>query len=79
MIFEVKVELRRKARLVIGGYVVNYSGHNVYASTRKSVSDRILMTIAAVNILYVMTGYTGNAYLNANTKENIYTRAGTEF
>ena len=33
MIFDVKVELIRKARLVIGGHVINSSGHEVYAST----------------------------------------------
>ena len=47
MIFDVKVDLRKKARLVIGGHVVDSSGHKVYESTMKSVSYRILMTIAA--------------------------------
>ena len=37
------------------------------------------MTIAASNNLDVMTGDIGNAYLNVNTQENIYTREGTEF
>ena len=37
------------------------------------------MTIAAANNLDVMTGDIGNAYLNANTQEDIYTRARTEF
>ena len=44
----------------------------------KSISARILMTIAAVNNLEVMTGDIGNDYLNANTQETIYTRAGAE-
>ena len=61
MIFDVKVYLRRKARIVIGGYVVDSSGHKFYASTTKSVSYRILMTIAAINNLDVMTGDIGNA------------------
>ena len=56
MIFDVKVYLRRKARLVIGGHVVDSTGHEVYASTIKSVSDRVLMTISASNNLEVMTG-----------------------
>ena len=79
MIFDVKVDLKRKARLVIGGQVVNSSGHKVYASTTKSFSSMILMKIAAENNLYVMTGDIGNTYLNENTEENIYSRAGTEF
>ena len=79
MIFDVKVDLRRKARLVIGGHVVYSSGHEVYESTMKSVSARILMKIVAANNLDVMTGDIGNAYLNTNTQEKIYTRSGTEF
>ena len=37
------------------------------------------MTIVGANNLEVMTGDIGNAYLNANTKEKIYTRASAEF
>ena len=44
----------------------------------KSVSARILMTISAANNLEVMTSDIGNAYLNANTEEIVYTCAGTE-
>ena len=69
MIFDVKVDLSRKDRLVIGGNVVDSSGHEVYASTIKSVSARIMMTIVAANNLDVVTGDIGNAYLNANTQE----------
>ena len=79
MIFDVKVDLRRKARIVIGGHVVDSSRNKVYPSTMKSVSARILMKILAENNLDVMTGDIGNAYLNTNTQENIYTHAGTEF
>ena len=79
MIFGVKVDLRRKFRLVIWEHFVNSSGHEVYASTMKSVSDRILMKIVASNKLEVMTGDIVNAYLNANIQENIYTCTGVEF
>ena len=37
------------------------------------------MKISAPNNLDVMTGDIGNDYLNTNTQENMYTRAGTEF
>ena len=60
-------------------YLVNSSIHKVYAITMKYVSARILMKVTATNNLDVMTGDIGNAYLNTNTQENIYTRAGTEF
>ena len=79
MIFDIKVYLRRNSRLVIGGHVVNSSGHEVYASTMKSVSARILMKIAAANNLDVITGDICNSYLNTNTQENIYTDAGTDY
>ena len=69
MIFDIQVDLRRKDRLVIGGHVVDFYGHGVYASTMKSVSDRILMKIEAANNLYVMKGDIGNDYLNTNTQE----------
>ena len=79
MIFYVRVDLRRKSRLFIGGHVVDSSRHEVYVSTMKSVSARILMTIAAANNLEFMVGYIGKAYRNANTEEKIYTGAGAEF
>ena len=79
IIFDVKVDLRRKARLVIGGHVVNSSGHEVYASMMKSVSARVLMTIADANDLDVMLGDIVNAYLCASTEKKIYTRAGANF
>ena len=79
MIFDVKVYLRRKYRLVFGGHVVDSSGHKVYEITIKSVSDRILFTITIANNLEFMTVDIVNAYLNANTQENIYTCAGADF
>ena len=66
-IFDVKLDLRRKVRLVIQGHVVNSYGHEVYASTMKYISARILMIITATNNLEVMTGDISNAYPNVNT------------
>ena len=79
MIFDVKLNLIRKARIVIGGNIFDSYGHEVYASTMKSVSASILMTISAANNLDVVTGDIGNAYLNSNTQEKIYTCAGAKF
>ena len=79
MISDVKVYLGKKGRLVIGGHVVNSSGNEVYSSTMNSVSARILMTIAATNNLDVMTRDIGNAYLDENNEDKVYTRAGPEF
>ena len=79
IIFDIKLDLRRKARLVIGGRVVNSFVHEVYTSNMKYISARILMTIAVANNLNFMTLDIYNAYLNTNTKEMIYTRTGAEF
>ena len=51
MILDVKVDLMRKSRLVNGGHVVDSYWQEVYASTTKSVSARILMIIATGNNL----------------------------
>ena len=69
MFFDVRVDLRRKARLVIGGHVINSSRHDVYVSTMKYFSDRILMTIAVANNLDLMTGDIVNAYLTPTPKK----------
>ena len=37
------------------------------------------MKIADANNLEVMVGDIGNAYLHADTKQKVYTRAGAEF
>ena len=49
MIFDVKVDLRRKSRLVIGGHVVDSSGNEVYARSMELVSASILIMITAAN------------------------------
>jgi hypothetical protein len=79
MIFDVKQDLRRKARLVLGGHVIDASGHDTYASNMKGISARILMLLAAANDLQILTGDIGNAYLYATTQEKIFCRTGPEF
>ena len=80
MIFDVKAEdLRRKARLVAGGHVVNASEYESYASVVHARTVRLLMTIAANEGLTLITGHIGNAFLHAETKEKIYSVAGKEF
>lgn len=79
MIFDVKQDLRRKARLVLGGHMIDASGHDTYATNMKGISARILMLIASANELRVLTGDIGNAYLYASTNEKIFCRLGEEF
>jgi len=79
MIFDKKQSGQLKARLVIGGHVVDASGHDVYASTMKTISARALMLIASANKMPVLTGDIGNAYLYARTNLQVYCRLGSEF
>jgi hypothetical protein len=79
MIFDVKQDLRRKARLVIGGHVVDATGYDVYASNMKTVSARLLMLIASANKMDVLTGDIGSAYLFADSDMSVRVKLGPEF
>ena len=79
MIFDVKTDLLRKARLVAGDHLTNPPKDSVYSSVVSRDSVRIAFTIAALNDLEVLAGDVQNAYLNAPTKEKCYTTAGIEF
>jgi len=79
MIFTVKQDLRCKARLVIGGHVIDSSEHSGYSSVVKMTSVRLLNVIAKAQGLECLAGYVGNAYLYAKTKKKIFTKCGLEF
>ena len=79
MIFDKKQSGRLKSRLVLGGHVVDSSGHDVYASNMKTISARALMLIASTNKMDVLVGDIANAYLWAKTDMKIYCRLGEEF
>ena len=80
LIFDVKQEdLRRKARLVAGGHVVDSSMYESYASVVQTRTIRILETIAMNENLKFVTGDISNAFVQADTKEKIYSIAGPEF
>jgi len=72
MIFDKKQSGQFKAWLDIGWHVVDASGHDVYASTMKSISARALMLIASANKMPVLTGDIGNAYLYPSTNLKVY-------
>ena len=79
MIFDVKQGGRRKARLVIGGHVLDSTDMDTYASVMKAISQRLLMIIVLLNGHKVLTGDIKNAYLYANCTIKVYTRVGGEF
>ena len=79
MIFDVKQLGRCKVRLVIGGHVIDATGHDLYASNMKTISARALMLIAAANRYDVLCGVIGNAYLYASNTIPVWVRLSEEF
>ena len=61
MIFDVnQQDLRHKARLVVGGHVVDSMENTTYLSTIKYVSVRLSLLISVKNGLGIMAGDIGN-------------------
>ena len=73
IIFDVKMDLTRKARLVAGGHMnKNVPKHATYSSVVSRESVRIVFTLAALNGQDILTGDIGNAYLNAKPIEKCH-------
>ncbi|KAI2510964.1 Reverse transcriptase (RNA-dependent DNA polymerase) [Fragilaria crotonensis] len=79
MIFEVKQDGRRKARLVAGGHMVDPMGITTRSTVVKGISVRLLDLIAHRDGLQILCGDIGNAFITADCLEKIYSRAGPEF
>jgi Reverse transcriptase (RNA-dependent DNA polymerase) len=79
MIFDIKMDFTRKARLVARGDLTDTPPTLIYSSVVSRESVRIAFLIAALYDLDVMMFDVGNAYLNAATTEKLYTIAGAEF
>ncbi|MGH3053999.1 MAG: reverse transcriptase domain-containing protein, partial [Gaiellaceae bacterium] len=79
MIFTVKMDFTRKARLVAGGHVTDPPTVDTYSGVAAKDSVRIAFLLASVNELDLMLGDIGNAYVNAYTQEKVYALAGPEF
>ena len=79
IIFDVKFNLTRKARLVAGGHKnKEVKKQNTYSSVASRDSVRICLLLAALNDLDVMMTDIGNAYLNAKCKERVHVKCGLE-
>jgi hypothetical protein len=79
MIFDVKMDLTRKARFVAGGHTTDPPASITYSSVVSRESVRIAFLVAALNDIDITMADVGNAYLNADCREKIWTVAGTEF
>ena len=55
------------------------SMYDCYASTIRTENTRLLFYLLALNQCTLIAGDIGNAYVNAFTKEKIFSRAGIEF
>ena len=80
MIFDVKIgeTFSRIARLEVGGCTTETAATLTYLSVISRDSVWFALTIAALNKLEVMACDIQNAYLTANCREKIGTRAGPE-
>jgi hypothetical protein len=79
MVFDVKMDLTRKARMVAGGHTTETPASLTYSSVVSRDSVRIAFLYAALNDLDVMSCDVSNAYLNAPCREKIWFVAGPEF
>jgi hypothetical protein len=79
MIFDVKMDFTRKARLVAGGHLTDVLTSLTYSSVVSRDSVRIMFLLAALNDLKILSADIGNAYLNAPNREKVYATAGKEF
>ena len=79
IIFDVKMDLTRKARFVAGGYMTDPPTSMTYARVVSRDSVRIAFLLAVLNDSKIFTGDIGNAYLNTYTTEKIYYHAGLEW
>ena len=79
VIFDVKQDGCHKARLVIGGHVLDSDNMDTYSSVMKAISARLLMVIAKANDYTVWTGDIKNTYLYADCDIKVCTRTGPEF
>lgn len=79
LIFDIKMDLTRKARHVAGGHKTDEPKESTFSSVVSRDSVSLAFTIAALNDLEVLSADVQNAYLNAPTKERMWTRAGLEF
>ncbi len=78
MIFEVKQDGQRKARLVADGHMVKQRGISSRSMVVKGISIQLLDLIVHHDGLRTLWGDIGNAFITADCLEKIYSIAGPE-
>ena len=79
MVFDVKFDLRRKARLVAGGNFTDPPDTDVFSGVVGIENVRLAMFLCELNGLMQCAADIGNAFLHGVTRELIYMVAGPEF
>ena len=79
LVFDVKADGTRKARLIARGDMTPEPEESVYSSVVTPRSLCIVIFLAKLNGLKLMQGDIGNAYLESYTQEKVYFTAGPEF
>ena len=80
MIYDVKSQdHRHKARLVVGGHMIDASMYNKYSSNVQSMTVRMLLLVAAQSHLDLAACDIANAFPTAPCMEKVWTIAGPEF
>ena len=79
IVFDVKFDLRRKARLVAGGNWTNPDKEDLYSGVVGMESVRLGFFLGEQNGLSCCAADVGNAFLYGKTKEKVYIIAGSEF
>ena len=79
IIYDVKFDMTRKARLVAGGHRnKDVPSHVTYSSVASRDSVRLTFLLAALNELNILSADIGNAFLNAPPRERCHVKCGPE-
>ena len=79
VIFDVKFDGRRKARLVAGGHKTEELLEDQYSGVVAMETVRLAFVVGEANKLTCCAADIGNAYLYSKTREKVYVIAGPEF
>eukprot|EP00957_Ditylum_brightwellii_P178569 13602272-Ditylum_brightwellii.AAC.4 len=79
MILDVKHGFRGMACFVVGGHVIDSTGHMAYSSTIKDLLVRLMLLIAVKHDLGLMAGNIGNAFCTVLCAEKIWSAVGDQF
>ena len=79
LIYDVKHDGRHKARCVADGHLTDIPVDSVYSGVVSLRGLRIMLFLAELNQLDTWATDIGNAYLEAETSEQVYIIAGPEF